>query len=113
MASIETIVKVNITKGTRQVPVAGFGVGLILAAFTTWMDRFRVYGSFEDVAAEFADTDEVYVAAQKYFSQEVQPTSLVVGRIDAGDASPLAALQAVQALNDNWYALMLLDKTVR
>lgn len=114
MASIETIVKVQITKGTRQVTRAGFGTGLILASFanTVWSDRFRVYGSFEDVAADITDTNSaVYKAAEAYFSQALQPTQLIIGRIfpeNVGE-TPLQALQAVQALNDTWYALMLLD----
>jgi hypothetical protein len=80
MASIETVVKVNITKGTRQVPVAGFGIGMILATFNNWSDRFRVYGSFDDLAIDFQSSDDVYKAGLAYFGQSVQPTSLVVGR---------------------------------
>ena len=110
MASIENVVKVNITKGTKQVSRAGFGVGLIMALHTAWVDRFRVYNSMEEVLADFP-SGTVYTAASKYFGGDVKPSSLIIGRIDALDASPLAALQAVQALNNDWYALMLLDHT--
>ena len=105
MASIEKVVKVTIVKGTRQVSQPGFGIGLILAAYSNNSDRFRTYESFEDVAADFVDTDDVYKAATAYFGQDVKPSKLVVGRIDTGE-TPLQAIQAVQALNDEWYAVM-------
>jgi hypothetical protein len=107
MASIETIVNVQITKGTRQVSQAGFGVGLILAVHTDWADRVRVYGSYADVADDMTNA-AVLAAAQAYFSQDLQPTQLVIGKIASGE-TPLQGLQAVQAVNNDWYALICLD----
>jgi len=109
MASIEKIVKVTIAKGTRQVSQPGFGIGLILAPYTNNLDRFRTYESFEDLSADFVDGDPVYEAGLAYFGQEVKPSKLVVGRIVVADSeTAVTAIQAVQALNDEWYAVMYL-----
>ena len=108
-ASIESVVKVLITKGTRQVPIAGFGTGLILAPFTSPAQRVLVYQDYTDFAVDFP-SGPINAAGLAYFGQSVQPTSLVVGAIQ-GSETPVQALAAVQALNNTWYALMLLDHT--
>lgn len=108
-ASIETIVKVSITKGTRQVPLAGFGVGLIIAAFSDFSERWRSYGDFEAVSQDVTDV-AVLQAAEVYFGQAKKPDQLIIGRIENSE-TPLQALQAVQAENDTFYAVMVLDHT--
>lgn len=111
MGDISRVVQVAVTKGTRQVSQAGFGVGLILSNHSAFAGRARVYGSLSAVGDDFATTDDEYLAAQLYFSQARTPQQLVIGRIDAGDADIAESIDAVIEENDDWYALILIDRT--
>jgi len=111
MASLDRILKVQVTKGTRQVSRAGFGTGLILSLHTEFAGRAKVYGSLSEVEADFATSTDEYKTASLYFSQTFKPDQVIIGRIDAGDADAAASIQAVIDENDDWYALMLLDRT--
>lgn len=78
--NLDTIVKINITRQTKQVTRAGFGTALALFAGITFNDVVRTY---ED-AASVQEDDEVPAAvktfATKYFGQTLQPTKLVIGK---------------------------------
>lgn len=75
---------VNVTvKSTATFPQRkGFGVLLIIGNSSKLPtgDRIRSYSAIEDVAADFATTDEEYKAAQVYFSQSPRPITLMIGR---------------------------------
>lgn len=43
-------------------------------------ERFRTYGSLEEVAADFGTTAPEYLAANLYFAQTPQPATLMIGR---------------------------------
>lgn len=78
--NLDTIVKINITRQTKQVTRAGFGTALALFAGITFAETIRTY---EDSASVQADTEVpagVKLFAQKYFGQTLQPTALVIGK---------------------------------
>ena len=110
--NITQIVDVNILLGSQTVNVPGFGVGLILSPILSFGDRARVYDSFTAVEADLTNVGDaaLLAAAGLYFSQAQSPTSLVLGAIQ-GMETPVQALAAVQAVNDNWYALACVDQT--
>lgn len=114
MISVDRFVDVQISRGTIQVSRRGFGVPLILSSSTVLgTDRAQVFGSLQEIEdAGFATTSAEYETAVLLFSQQFQPDEVVIGRIDAGDADIAASISAVQDANDDWYALILLDRTV-
>ena len=104
MPGIDSIVQVNITRGSKTVSRAGFGTPLILgssASSSTWVERHRVYSSLSGVAADFLVTDTEYKAARSAFSQEIKPAKVMIGRRTAIVAqvstfTPNVTSQAVQ-----------------
>lgn len=113
MSNIDRVVDVTIQRGTIQVSRAGFGVPLILSTHTEFAGRIEYYGSLQEVVdAGFATTSDEYLTAQLLLSQRFQPPRFAIGRIDAGDATIADSLIAVQNESDDWYALILLDRTV-
>lgn len=77
---LESIVNVQITRGTKSVSQAGFGVPMILGEHTRFAERIRFYTSLTGVAADFQTTDAEYLAAQSVFAQEKKPTRIAIGR---------------------------------
>lgn len=110
MPNISTIVNVNITLGTQQVNTPGFGTALFLSTTSAFSERYRVYDSIDAVGNDFAPTDPEFLAAELYFGQQLQPTQLMIGRIE-GSETVVQAVQAVQNTlgGDNWYGLVLMD----
>lgn len=78
--SLQTIVSVQITRGSRSITRAGFGTMLFLGSGATFPERFRVYGSLTAVAADFATSTNEYKAASKYFGQERKPKRMMIGK---------------------------------
>jgi len=109
------VVEVTVTRQDRFPTRDGFGVPLILtsqaAAPVSAGTRTKVYGSMEEVAAEWNAADEAYKAALSAFSQNPRPKQLKIGFIDAGtlDTVPSPAmadeLDAVYAADSDWYWL--------
>ena len=72
------------------------------------IERYRIYSDLASVAADIGTTAEEYYAAQKWFSQVPQPTSLIVGRwINAAARGGLrcASLSAAQQALSLWTAI--------
>ena len=106
---ISQIVQVTITRTTAVATLPGFGVPGILAQFatsktTTAFTRGRYYASLSEMTADgWTAVDSVYLAASKVFGQSPKVPRLFVGRIDSGDASMAAALDAIRSEQDDWY----------
>ena len=77
---LESIVNVVITKGTKTVSQAGFGVPMILGQHTRFAERIRFYTSFAGVQADFQSTDAEYKAANAIFAQAKKPVKIAIGR---------------------------------
>lgn len=83
---LSDLITITITKNTRTVAKAGFGIPLILSATATWSERTRTYTSLSGVAVDFAAGTPEYLAAQAIFAQDPHPPQVIIGR--ANDAAP-------------------------
>lgn len=108
--TIEDIVDVQITLGTRPIDTANFNVPLILAADSPIApDRTRIY---EDTSAMlddgFVDGDAAYEIASRVFSGNNPPRQVVIGNVDvtASTETYLEALAAVEQEDVDWFFLM-------
>lgn len=77
---IEDIVVVNITRETAKVTRVGFGTALILGIHTNFAEDSREYTSQEGVLVDFLATEEEAIASAKYFSQELKPEKVIIGK---------------------------------
>jgi len=115
---LNSVVTISITRQTQAVSKAGFGTPGILAEFPTSQttvpfDRYRYYSGLTEMATDgWVVTDEVYLAAQKVFAQNPNPGVVMVGRKDIADADWAAALNAIQAIQNNWYGYSIVPSTV-
>ena len=84
---------------------------LLLLGTSTVIDpieRYRIYSDLASIASDLGTVSEEYYAAQKWFSQVPQPTSLIVGRwINAAARGGLrcASLSAAQQTLSLWTAI--------
>ncbi len=86
---ISSIVNVQINVSPLAQQRAGFGL-LNLVGISDVIsigERYRLYSNITGVAADFATTDEEYLAATTYFSQSPRPTELMISRRALTDAS--------------------------
>lgn len=79
--NLDTIIKVNITRQTKNVTRAGFGTGLFLAAAVIFAEPTRTYDSYDSLEADSALLPaSVLTFGAKYFGQDLSPTALVIGK---------------------------------
>ena len=79
--SLSEIVNVSITRQTKSVSRAGFGVVLIAAPHVVTTNRVDYYTSATAMTdAGFETTDPVYIAGSAAFAQNPAPTKIAVGR---------------------------------
>ena len=79
---VSKIVKVNIFTSPTFPKRKGFGLLNIIgkSARLPLAERIRFYADMDGVAADFAATDEEYLAAQVFFSQSPSPRELAISR---------------------------------
>lgn len=104
---VSTVVRVTITTAPTFPSRKGFGTLLIIGPsdIISVAERVRVYGTIDEVAADFNSTTEENAAATTYFSQSPAPEQLIIGRRAAtaqaaqlrggSNIATLAALKAV------------------
>ena len=79
--SLDQIVNIQITLGSKSVTRAGFGTPLVLGPNGDFgSDLVRTYTSLPGVAEDFATTDDEYKWAQRLFSQEKKPRQIRIGK---------------------------------
>lgn len=105
---VSTVVDVTITRETIFPTVDGFGTQLIVTAENTGPLnaglRTKTYRSMDEVAADWASTDEAYIAAQAAFSQKPCADRIKIGWRDSGN--PIVdELDEIQAYDSDWYGL--------
>jgi len=106
MASLDSIITVQIDRQTTAPSRAGFGTGLILGKSSKLSSKVQTFTDLASVAAVFDSADPEYQMAQKYFGQELRPTFLKIA--DWDDSNPLAdELDAVEEFDADWYCLLL------
>lgn len=81
MSSLDDLVVLNITKGTRTPSRAGFGTPMILAYHTHNTDRVRKYTKLSAMVTDgFSTTEPAYLIAQAIFAQNPRVKAVKVGR---------------------------------
>ena len=110
MAELNQIIDVQITRATSIPTQRGFGTPLLLGdsdRFTAG-ERVRSYSSIEEVEADFTAGDFEITMATQAFSQQVRPPIIKIGQVEAGDSGDyVAALNAIQLVDDDWYGLVV------
>lgn len=104
--NIDQIVQVNITRTSAVATLPGFGVPGIIAQFASkaaFPTRTKFYASVAEMTAD-ALPASVLAAGTKVFAQSPKVPRLLVGRLDSGDASMAAGLDAIRGEQDDWYA---------
>lgn len=82
--SLDQIVDVQITLGSKSVTRAGFGTPLVLGPNADFGgDLVRTYTNLPAVAEDFETTDDEYKWAQRLFSQEKKPKQILIGKRSA------------------------------
>lgn len=80
MASLSSIVNVQITRQTQSVTEQGFGTLMVLGTSKRFNNRIRFYENMSQVATDFRPFDKEYIAAQDVFAQSPAPARLAIGR---------------------------------
>ena len=92
MSDLDDVVSIILTRESTAVATASFQIPLVLATFTNFAERTRVYASFNAVAEDFDNGQPVYEIANQLFGQSTVgavPPSIIVGRrqVDSVDGS--------------------------
>lgn len=87
--SLKDIVNVNITRQTRAVSRAGFGVAMVLGTHKRFTERIKYYSTSDAMllinGGDFESSDLEYLAAIPLFQQENSVTRVAIGRRKSGD----------------------------
>lgn len=80
--SIGDVVNVDVVMTPLAAAVRNFGALLVLGSSNVidTSERIRTYSTLDDVASDFGNSAPEYLAADLYFSQSPQPSTLYVGR---------------------------------
>lgn len=81
--AISDVVNVDVVLAPLAVPLRNFGIMLLVGhtdQVISTRERFRIYATIDDVAADFSSTDPEYLAATLFFGQTPQPDILYIGR---------------------------------
>lgn len=110
------VVNVTLTREDAFPTRRGFGIVLHLTntAVNGVVDAThltKLYGSMDEVAADFASTADAYKAAEAAFSQNPRPLAYKIGYLPL-DVTPTAAevktaLDAIYNIDQNWYFLTI------
>lgn len=103
MAAIDDIVNVVIDRQTTAITAAGFGLPLFLGLHKGFTQRYKEYGSLSEVGTDFATTSNEYIAAQRFFGQEISVRKIAIGRQDSTTVTytPTVANSAVYSVTLN------------
>lgn len=107
MASTKEIIEINISRETRGVSRKGFGTPLFIGETTGVLsasDRVRTYTSAEAVLEDFSVADPEYIAALRFFGQEIKPTYIKIGFWDSATAETIVeAYTAIKETDSDFY----------
>lgn len=110
----DNIVQITITRETRPVAIANFGIILIVGPNSTTGNRLDYYSSIDTVAANLTGGTSApeYKAAAAIFSQNPRVSLIAIGKKEVGDANYLEALTAIKLYENNWYGVIGATRTV-
>lgn len=105
------VVNVTLSRNDAFPSRRGFGVPLFLTttslASILGSNLTKVYGSMEEVDADFDSTDDFYKAALAAFSQNPRPIQVKVGQLTGGtaydDDALINDLDALYDADQDWY----------
>lgn len=80
MTVLTDIIDIQISRETTAVSRAAFNIPMFLATHANFPERARSYASITEVAADFDSNSNVYIAASKFFGQEIRPPQVVIGK---------------------------------
>src|SRR3989338_1179465 len=104
--SVEQIVDVQITLGSKSVTRAGFGTPLVLGPNADFGgDLVRTYTNLTGVGEDFASTDDEFKWAQRLFAQEKKPKQIMIGKRATAVAQVLTLTPTVQ--NEGVYTVTI------
>jgi len=113
--SLDELVNVVISLESAGITRVGFGIPMIVGDKLTISERSKLYSSSDLSELENdltnGTSDPEYKMAQALISVSPRPASFMVGRIDSGDASITASLNAIKAYDNSWYTLLITDRT--
>lgn len=108
------VVNVTLTRNDNFPSRRGFGTILFLSTTSVAgevdaSNRTKLYASMDEVATDWATTDDFYKAALAAFSQNPRPLQVKAGFIDI-DTAPIASeiqteLDTIYAADTDWYFL--------
>lgn len=107
MLNVSRLIKVSVALGATPAVGRAFNVLMIAgdSNVISGAERFRTYTSIDDVETDFGLTAPETLAAELYFSQNPQPTTLMIGRWLAAATSGFnlgAILSPTQQVLSNW-----------
>lgn len=113
MPELDDIISVEITKESKAVQQAGFGVPLILGPNAAFLSLLRTYTSLNAVAEDFLLTDEEFLAAQAIFAQPIKVDKIKIGKQGAKVAKVMVLEFNIDfvALNNIAYKIDGVDET--
>ena len=110
MLEIKDIVNVVINRETTSRTVADLQTVAILSVHQNFSEDevYREYGSTTEMIEDgFVTTDFAYVAAQRIFSQQVKPRSVIVGMIYSdADINYVDEVAKLQGATSEWFFLI-------
>ncbi len=110
------VVDVSVSRNDAFPSRRGFGTQLIITTETVAgkvdaTKRTKLYGSIEEVAADWATTTSAYKAALSAFSQNPRPRQIKIGHVADDGTMTSAELQAqldlLYAYDSDWYFLTI------
>jgi len=80
MSQLDNIVNITITRGSRSISRAGFGIPFIFGIHTQFAEEIKEYTSIASVAEDFDTTDLEYKKAKAIFDQTPSPEKIKIGK---------------------------------
>lgn len=116
MGRLDNIHEVIITRQTKPTSQKGFTIVAIVGPNRTFVGRAKVYNSNDltGLAADLTNgvADPEYIAASAIASQNPKIPQFMIGYEDTvGDADMTATLNAIALENNDWYGLIITDRT--
>lgn len=109
---VDDIVRVTITQEDSAVSRSGFSTLLAVpeAAHSVFPERVRTYSGgniLGDLVTDgFDETDEAYLQIAAALAQRPRHGTVKVGRLDAGDATLTASMNAIEADDPDFYGFV-------
>ena len=113
MATIDSVVKIQIKRQANNVTVRDLETILILTEHTRFEEAYRIYTSTSDMLEDgFLTSDKAFIAAQLIFSQDPRPSKVVVGKKLEADDYVVALTKQQAAYNKFFYVITDADTDV-